>query len=157
MLSLLIGMNLSNVSVAAAPAVPATRSFGSLDLLPVPVLAQDPWQRRWAPVSGWSQGASLGTSRGWSHGPDGPDDVPEDGYGFKASKKDKKGLLWAGMGAMAVGGIAAASARSQSFVMREAQTLSDLDASYEKQRKLAYASYGFLGAGALCMILEIPF
>lgn len=141
MLSLLLAMNQSPAVLAA----PVQLRPQSALLFPAPQLAQDPWQRRWAPVSGWS------------HGPDGPDDVPEDGYGFKASKKDNKGLLWAGLGAMAVGGITAASARSQSFAMRDAQTLAELDAAYDKQRKLAYASYGFLGAGALCMILEIPF
>ena len=140
MLSLLLATNVSSASVAAAPP-----RLASMLLLPAPVLAQDPWQRPWAKVSGWS------------HGPDGPDDVPDDGYGFKASNQDNKGWLWAGMGALAVGGLTAASARSQSFTMREAQTLSELDAAYEKQRKLAYASYGFLGAGALCMVLEIPF
>ena len=140
MLSLLLATNVSSASVAAAPP-----GLASMLPLPAPVLAQDPWQRPWAKVSGWS------------HGPDGPDDVPEDGYGFKASNQDNKGWLWAGMGALAVGGLTAASARSQSFTMREAQTLSELDAAYEKQRKLAYASYGFLGAGALCMVLEIPF
>lgn len=137
------------LATSALPAAPP--AIQHVELRPAPVLAQTPWQPRWAPIGGgpWSQS--------WSHGPDGPDDVPEDGYGFKASKKDNKGFLWAGMSALAVGGIAAASARTQTFNMREAQTLSELDAAYDKQRKLAYTSYGFLGAGALCMILEIPF
>ena len=140
MLSLLLATSFSSASAAAAPP-----GLASMVLLPAPVLAQDPWHRPWAHVSGWS------------HGPDGPDDVPEDGYGFKASNTDNKGWLWAGMGALAVGGLTAASARNQTFTMRDAQTLSELDAAYEKQRKLAYTSYGFLGAGALCMVLEIPF
>lgn len=128
-----------------SPSVVPSFVEGRTGLLPAPTLARDPWERAWGPGSPFS------------HGPDGPDDVPEDGYGFKASKKDSKKLLWVGLSSMAVGGLVAASARSQSFTMREAQTLSELNAAYDKQRKLAYTSYSFLGAGALCMILEIPF
>ena len=97
------------------------------------------------------------TTSVWRHGPDGPDDVPEDGYEFKASKKSSKKLLWAGMGAMAIAGLTASAARNQSYTMREAQTMSELDAAYLKQQRLAYTTYGLLGAGALCMVLEIPF
>lgn len=143
------------LATSALPAAPPAMQH--VELRPAPVLAPAPWQRRWATTGGGAPSWSQSWSQSWDHGPDGPDDVPEDGYGFKASKKDNKGFLWAGMSALAVGGITAASARSQSFAMREAQTLSELDAAYAKQRKLAYTSYGFLGAGALCMILEIPF
>ncbi len=149
MTPLLLALQVCDPALAApGPVNPSTlTSFagGMPGLLPAPTLAQDPWKTAWGPGSPFS------------HGPDGPDDVPEDGYGFKASKKDSKKLLWAGLSSMAVGGLVAASARSQSFTMREAQTLSELNAAYDKQRKLAYTSYGFLGAGALFMILEIPF
>lgn len=91
------------------------------------------------------------------HGPDGPDDVPEDGYEFKPSKSDKPTFMWIGLGAVAISGLTAANARSQSYVMREATTMAELDAAYTHQKRMAYATYGLLGAGALCMILEVPF
>lgn len=109
-----------------------------------PVLHEPP------PVT-WHAGLVL------PHGPDEPDDIPEDGYEFKATSGERPVLLLAGLGTLAAGSVTAAAARSQRFKMERATTLPELDQAYDTQKKLAYVSYTLWGAAGVLFILEIPF
>ncbi len=89
------------------------------------------------------------------HGPDGPGEMPDEGYGFKEDKGN--GLGWVGLGLLGGAGITALTMNSAKNEMEDATTLAELDEAYTKNRRRGIATYSLLGGSALFFTLAVAF
>ncbi len=89
------------------------------------------------------------------HGPEGPGEMPDEGYGFKDDKGN--GLGWVGLGLLGGAGITALTMNSAKVEMEDASTLSELEDAYTKNKRRGYTTYSLLGGSALFFTFALVF
>ena len=111
------------------------------------------------PVEGFAPPPRLGefapTALPYRHGPDGPGEMPDEGYGFKEEKGN--GLGWVGLGLLGGAGISALAMRSSKVEMESATTVPELEDAYTKNKRRGYTTYSLLGGSALFFGLALAF
>ena len=89
------------------------------------------------------------------HGPEGPGEIPDDGYGYE--RGEATGLGWLALGFAAGAGGTSLAMRNAKLEMQDATCQRDLDEAYTKNRRRGYATYTLLGLSATSITLAVVF
>ncbi|MCP4916231.1 MAG: hypothetical protein GY913_04855 [Proteobacteria bacterium] len=89
------------------------------------------------------------------HGPEGPGEIPDEGYGYE--RGEATGLGWLALG-FAVGASGTSlGMRNAKLAMEDARCQADLDEAYTHNRRRGIATYTLLGLSATSLTLAVVF
>jgi len=105
-------------------------------------------------LAGGFEPPDLGRFDVVEHGPDGPGEIPDEGYEYE---EPGNGMGYVGLGLLAVAGGTAIGMRQSKLAMENATCRTDLDDAYTQNKRRGWATYGALGGAALSFTAAVVF
>lgn len=89
------------------------------------------------------------------HGPEGPGEIPDEGYGYE--RGEATGLGWLALGFGVAAGGTSLAMRTSRLEMEAATCQGQLDTAFTKNKRRGIATYSLLGLSAASLTLAVVF